>query len=117
MFNRLSLNVSKLFFTVISGVSQANLLALFINGINLAHSPATKFHGILVDNKLNFAPHIREVCTKLSRGIVVCKKLTLMMPFTAVCKLFFTLIYPFLTYGIAIWGHSSVTQLNRLDVT
>ena len=38
-----------------------------------------------------------------------------MIPFTVMRKLFFTLIYPFLTYGIEIWGHSSVTQLNRLD--
>ena len=70
-----------------------NLPALSIIGINLVHSSTTKFLGILVDNKLNFAPHLRDVCTKVSRGIEVCKKLTLMMPFTVMRKQYFTLIY------------------------
>ena len=30
-------------------------------------------------------------------------------------RLYFTLVYPFLTYGIEICGHSSVTQLLRLN--
>ena len=57
---------------------------------------------------------IRDVCTKVGRGIGVCKKLTLMMPYAVMCKLLFTLTYPFLTYGFEIWGHLFVTQLCRL---
>ena len=52
---------------------------------------------------------------EVKHSIGGCKKLTLMMPFTVMRKLFFTPIYPLLTYGIDTWGHSSVTQLNRLD--
>ena len=95
-------------------VSQADWPDLTVNWNILVHSLTTKFLGILVDNKLNFAPHIRDVCTKVSRGFGVCKNYTLMMLFAVMGKLFFTLIYPFWTYGIEIWGHSSVIQLNRL---
>ena len=100
---------------MLSSVSQANLPALAINGINLVYCPTAKFLGILIDNKLSLALHIRDVCTKVSRGIGVYKNLTLMMLFTVMRKLFFTIIYPFLTHGIEIWGIFSVTQLNRLD--
>ena len=103
-FNRFSLNVLKSFLTEFISVSQANLPAHSINGINLVHSPTTKFIGICIDNKLKSAPHIRDIYTKVSRGIGVCKKLTLMMSFTAMRKLFFTLIYSFwhmtLKYGV-----------------
>ena len=44
------------------------------------------------------------------------KKLTSMFPFAVMRYLIFTLIYSFLTYDFKIWGHSSVTQLNRLEV-
>ena len=94
---RLFLKVSKSFFTMFSSVSQANLPVLYFKGNNLVHSPTTKSLGILVDNKLNFAQHTRDVCTKVSTGIGVCKKLTLIMPFTVIRELYFTLIYPILT--------------------
>ena len=35
-----------------------------------------QFLGILVDNKLNFASHMRDVCTRVSRSIGVCNRLT-----------------------------------------
>ena len=53
--DRLSLNASKLFFTVLSSIFQANLCDLSINGISSVHSTTTKFLVKLVDNKLNFA--------------------------------------------------------------
>ena len=68
-------------FAVFSNVSQANIPALSVNGNNLVHSPAKKFIGLLEDNKLNFVPYIRDICIKVSRGIGVCKNLTMMMPF------------------------------------
>ena len=71
--NRLSVNASKSFFIVFSSVSRAKLPALSINGINLDHSTTIKFLRSLVDIKVNFAPHIRDVCIKVSRGIVVCR--------------------------------------------
>ena len=64
----------KLFFIVFSSSSQAHFPAPAINGITLVHSANTKFLGNLVDNKLNFASHIRDVCAKVSRGLEVSKK-------------------------------------------
>ena len=86
--NQLSLNVSKSFFTVFSTVPKANLPVPSDNKFNLVHSPTTEFLGLLDDNKLNFSPHIRDVCTTVSRGIGLCTKLTLMMPFSVMRKLF-----------------------------
>ena len=100
---------------MISSVSQANLAALSINGINLVHFPTSKFLGILVDNKLNFALHIRDTWTMVSRCIGACKKLYLMISSAVLRNLFFKLIFQFSTCSIEIGGHSSVTQLNRLD--
>ena len=56
--NRVYLNVSESFFTVFSSFSQVKLPDFSIKGISQVHSPTRKFLGILVDKKLNFAPHI-----------------------------------------------------------
>ena len=113
--NRLSLNVSKSSYTVFSNCSQTALPQIIIDDISLEHSLCTKFLGILVDSKLNFASHIRNVCTKVSRAIGICNKLVTILPFHILRKLFFTLIYPFVTYGTEIWGHSPSAQVKRLS--
>ena len=53
--NKLSLNVSKQFFTVFSYSSQAHFPALVKNVIILVHSSGRKFPAILLDDKLIFA--------------------------------------------------------------
>ena len=58
--NRLSLNVSKQYLALFFSASQADIRALANNGTDLVYSAATNFLGILVDNKLKFAPHIRD---------------------------------------------------------
>ena len=75
--NRLSLNVSKSSYTVFTNCSQTVLPQIIIDDISLEHSLGIKFLGILVDSKLNFASHIRNVCTKVSRAIGICNKLVM----------------------------------------
>ena len=72
---RLSINISKSFFTVFSNVSQANLPSLSINRFSLVHYPTTKHLGIWVDNNLNFDPHIRDVCSKVTEVFESAKNL------------------------------------------
>ena len=64
--NSLSLNVSTSFFTVFFSLSKALLPDLANTVIIMVHTPATIFLEILFDSKLNIAPHIGDVCTKVS---------------------------------------------------
>ena len=59
--------------------------------------------------------HISHVCSKVSRSLAVVKKLYHFVPFGVLHKLFYALIYPYLTYGIEVWGEGSKTQLKRLN--
>ena len=111
--NRLSLNVAKSSFTVFSRSPPAVFPSITINGVSLTHSPCTKFLGVLVDNKLSFSPHIKEVCNKISRANGVCKKLATILPPHIMRNLFFTLIYPHIIYGIEIWSHSAETPTRQ----
>ena len=73
----------------------------------LCFFPCTRFLGILVDCKLNFASKIRNVYTKVSSAIGICNKLVIILLFR---------IFPiFATYGIETWGHSSSAQLKTLS--
>ena len=113
--NELCINVSKPSYTVFAKCSQARLPQLMIDGISLEHSLCTKFLGISVFSKLNFASHIRNIYTKVSRAIGICNNLVIILPFRILRKFFFTLIYPFVTYGIEIWGHSPSAHLKSLS--
>ena len=112
--NRLSLNVSESSYTVLKNCFQAVLPQLFFDGIKLEHSLCTKLIGRLVDRKLNFASHIKNISTKVSRAIGICNKLVMKLPFHILRKLFFILIYLFVTYGFELWSHSLSAQVKRL---
>ena len=67
-------NGSKTLFTEFSHSYLAHLPVPTKFGNLLVKYSTTKFLGILHDNRLKFAPHLRDVCKKLSRGIGVCKQ-------------------------------------------
>ena len=73
------------------------------------------FLGILMDSRLSFADHIKSISKKVSRGIGIMRKLSYIVPQSVLRTLYFTLVYPHITYGIEIFGFSSRTQTSRLD--
>ena len=73
-----------------------------------------KFLGITVDNKLSWKSHIDNVCKIVSRNCGVLNKLKSHIPTNILFMLYSSLILPYLTYGILIWGNTYQTSLDRL---
>ena len=48
--------------------------------------------GITTDEKLNFAEHIITLTCKISRSVGILSKLRNILPFTALRKLYYTLV-------------------------
>ena len=73
--NKLSLNVSKSNFLLISSRKTDRNIKLKINNRDLKQENYTKYLGVIIDNKLTWKLHKKQINLKLSKGIGVLYKL------------------------------------------
>ena len=73
-----------------------------------------KYLGILIDKNLNWKAHIDQIALKISKTIGMIAKLRHFVPLSIIVKLYQSLIFPFLTYGISSWGQASQSTLDKL---
>ena len=75
-----------------------------------------KFLGIMLDANLSWKYHIAELSKKLSRSIGIFHKIRHLVPLEILKTLYYSLFYSFVSYGIAVWGftHKTYVQKNFL---
>ena len=67
--NKLSLNVSKSNFLLVCSRKPNRDIQLKINNTNLKQENYTKYLGVIIDEKLNWKLHIKQINLILSKGI------------------------------------------------
>ena len=115
--NKLLLNIKKSSYILFSphhNLSHLDLNQLTINSIILPQSSQIKFLGVIFDNKLTFKAHINYISTKISKNLGILFKIRRYLNLNTRIKLYYALIYPFLLYGICIWGSVYKTRLDIL---
>ena len=71
--NRLSLNVSKTSYMIIS--NQKNAIEIRIRDSILTKVSTVKFLGVTLDENLTFKDHLKNVTTKISKSVGVMRRL------------------------------------------
>ena len=74
-----------------------------------------KFLGVFIDDKFNFRIHIDSICTRLSKVSGTLRRLNF-LPVDILKKLYFSMAYPLLIYGILIWGSTFETYFHRIII-
>ena len=95
---------------------------LNLSGLNLklgnnilSKSPASKFLGVIVDEKLKFNNHIDHISKKISKSIGIIYKLSqLKMPHKVLKQLYYNLIYSYLNYNVCSYASTYDGHLNKL---
>ena len=82
--------------------------------VDLDNKECVKYLGVLIDSHLSWRNHIDYISTKLSKTIGLFAKLRHSVPQHALITLYWSLIHPYLNYGIIAWGQASKTLLNKL---
>ena len=59
-----------------------------------------KYLGILIDSNLSWKSYIDRICKKIKRSVGMLSKLRYYVPLKILANLYYTLIYPFLTYMV-----------------
>ena len=116
--NRLSVNLDKTFGIVFSNrpFDRDQLLQLKLDDRMLNVFDRCKYLGLTIDNSLNFSSHINNISKKISKTVGIMFRLRSSVPDHILLNLYYTLIYPYLTYCNIIWGGASEVHLRNLKL-
>ena len=116
--NKLSLNTKKTNFILFgnkrTGSVAGTTFSIVIDGNAIEQVDHAKFLGVVLDAKLNWKKHIEYIALKISRGLAVIGRLRNILPRNVLLMLYYTMIYPHLTYCNLIWGAARPTVLRKL---
>ena len=73
-----------------------------------------KFSGVNIDQHLAWKTHINFVCTKISKTIGMLYKACFYVTRKSLLSLYFSLVYPYLTYHNVVWSPTYPTNINRI---
>ena len=113
--NRLVLNANKTNCMLINNVNVESLSPVIIDDTPINWVDKIKFLGVIIDNKLNFKEHVNTISSRISRSIGVIRRINNQLTNSVLLKLYYSLIYSHMTYGILAWGNSSNFNVNRIS--
>ena len=88
-------------------------LFLLVEVTIIIRNECCKFLGIIIDDKLGWLDHINSINIKLSRSLYILNSVKNMLPNYILRKLYYTMVQPYLTYGIILWGSTYQSYLKR----
>ena len=110
--NKLTINFKKTHFIIFKSARKK------IDKLNISHidqKEHVKYLGVYIDQHLNWEQHIKVVHSKVSKNIGIIRKLRYYVNIKTLRDIYYSLIYPYLTYGILSWGRTYKTNLSRIS--
>ena len=111
IINKLSINLAKTNYMLISS-SRSN------GSVNLIHNieckSQIKYLGVYLDQNLHWGPQTQHINSKLAKNVGIINKLRYYVDLHTLRQLYFSFIYPYITYGIASWGSACKTRLHKI---
>ena len=118
--NKLSLNISKIHYMLISPNREINALnqnTIKIASDDIERKDCCKFLGIMIDDKLTWSKHIDYIHSKLSRSLYAINRSRYLVPPKYIKTLYDSLVHPYLSYGITLWGGTCKSYLNKICIS
>ena len=115
--NRLLLNIQKTHYMIFSSGKKKiphNLPTVFISNKSITQTKVTKFLGVLLDDKLSWIPHINFITRKIAKNIGIINKMKGTFSINIMLSLYYTMIFPYLSYCNIAWGANYNTRLSKL---
>ena len=114
--NKLSLNIKKTNFIIFHPPQKVTHYPpkLYINNEKILQVQSIKYLGIHIDSHLNWKSHISYISKKVKRCIGILSKIRHFVNTSILIQLYYTMIYPFLTYALTTWGNTYPTNLKPI---
>jgi hypothetical protein len=78
---------------------------------NIKQKTRIKYLGIYIDKNLTWDQQIIHVSNKLAKNTGIINKLRYYVDLKMLKQLYFTLIYPYINYGLMSWGNAYTSKL------
>jgi len=114
--NKLSLNVQKTNYIIFTNKKIPEDDQLTLDGRKLERVVSTKFLGVVIDERLNWAEHVNYISIKISKSLGVLGRVKHILSSSSLLMLYHTMIFPYLNYCNIIWGCAKPTVINKLTV-
>ena len=75
-----------------------------------------KFLGIMIDDKLTWSEHISYTKSKLCRSLYAISRSKNVVPLKHLKTLYDSLIHPYISYGIVLWGSTYSSYLQKIRI-
>jgi hypothetical protein len=114
--NNLSINPSKTHYILFQTrqCRQQSNLKILVKNREILNVKSTDFLGLGTDSNLRWEIHIERTCSRISHNLFINNRLSKILDLNKRKTLYYGLIYPLLSYGIAVWGHSTETNTTRI---
>lgn len=112
--NKLSLNINKTKLMLFGNYQSKSQKLVDLDGVNIENVPEIKFLGLMIDNKLSWKTHIRHITTKVSKSLAIMNRVKHVLDYHALHTLYCSLILPYLTYCVEVWGNNYKTSIQSL---
>lgn len=119
MSNKLTLNINKSSYMLLSSNAKINLSCdseLKIDNTILNRVDKTNFLGVLIDQHMSWKSHIEQLCGKISRLCGILTRAKHVLYSHTLMLLYNSLIKPHFIYCNIVWGNSFKTYLHKLHL-
>ena len=115
--NRLFINTSKANLMLFSSIlSPLDIADVHMNCIKIDYVSSIRFLGVIIDDKLRFNYHIKEITRKISKNTCVLYKLKQYVPISTLLSVYRSIIECYINYCNLIFGNASDTHLSPLII-
>ena len=116
--NKLTMNIDKTCFSIFT--TQRNHEEIFSTLTFGTHTiqrvQSAKYLGVILDDKLNWNEHIENVLNNIVKYLNCFKYIRKHIPTNCARILYYSFIYPRISYGIEIYGKTSKLNINKLQI-
>ena len=74
-----------------------------------------KFLGVTLDENITFKDHVNKITSNISKSVGVMRRLHCELPANVTVKLYYSLVYSNLTYGLLAWGRSASANAAKIE--
>lgn len=114
--NKLTLNLNKTKCIVFGNRAIDVHRNVIINDTEIERVNEITFLGVLLQNKLSWKPHINHIKAKLCKSLAIISKVKELLNEKNVYILYCSLVLPYMTYGLEVWGNTYKTNLNPITI-
>jgi len=112
--NKLTLNIKKSQYLVVSNKKCIPNLSINIRNTPLINCKSYKYLGLHFDEKLNWNTHVQHISSKIAKACGVLAKLRHCVPIQTLVDVYNALVHSYIRYGVVIWGSASDAALQPL---